>query len=209
MNYLVVLFKNKKRRKIINQFKTLSKAKEYFKSLKKDNEVNFPKNYENGSLCRFELGLLGRNTGFTGNFYIKDEMGRQIKAEVDEDFVVLDMVNYDLEEKIFDVFSNTKIDFNQFTEKYLSSKSLKLISKLNNKVVLQNDDIINLFSFKNDFDSARFLMVLENKIIFEKRTDVMIVGDSSKQQKKYLYDILESKGISKSILYRRFTTFPK
>lgn len=209
MNYLIVLFKNKKRRKIINQYKTLSNAKDNFKLLKKSNDIKFPKKYENGSSCKFELGLLEKNSGFTSNYYIKDEMGRQIKAEVDQDFIVLDMINYDIEEKFFDVLENNKIDFDQFFKKYLSSKTLKMISKLNNKVILQNDDHVNLFSFKNELDSSRFLSVLEDKVILEKRSDIMIINDTSKQQKKYLYDILESKGVSKSTLYRRFTTFPK
>jgi hypothetical protein len=37
--------------------------------------------------------------------------------------------------------------------------------------------------------------------------DCILVKDTSKQQKKYLYDVLESKGIDKSSLYRRFTTY--
>ena len=36
MNYLVVLFKNKVRKKIINKFVTFIKAKEFF-----DNKINF------------------------------------------------------------------------------------------------------------------------------------------------------------------------
>ena len=39
------------------------------------------------------------------------------------------------------------------------------------------------------------------------RIDCIMVSDSSKSQKKYLYELLEKKGISKSSLYRRFTTF--
>ena len=39
------------------------------------------------------------------------------------------------------------------------------------------------------------------------RMDCIIVSDSSKEQKKYLYNLLESKGISKKVLYRRSTTF--
>ena len=40
-----------------------------------------------------------------------------------------------------------------------------------------------------------------------KRLDCIIVSDDSIVQKKYLYELLSSKGISKSILYRKSTTF--
>ena len=56
MNYLVVLFKNKVRKKIINKFVTFIKAKEFF-----DNKINnnksiyFKKDVENAKDCDFEL----------------------------------------------------------------------------------------------------------------------------------------------------------
>ena len=59
MNYLVVLFKNKVRKKIINKFVTFVKAKEFF-----DNKINnnksiyFKKDVENAKDCDFELCLL-------------------------------------------------------------------------------------------------------------------------------------------------------
>ena len=82
-------------------------------------------------------------------------------------------------------------------------------SKINNKIVVQEDESVSLFSFKNTLESERFLNSLNNFLIDKSRSDVLIVFDASKEQRKYLYDILEKKGISKSTLYRRFTTFPK
>jgi len=37
--------------------------------------------------------------------------------------------------------------------------------------------------------------------------DCIIVSDDSNRQKKYLYELLSSKGISKSMLYKKSTTF--
>ena len=51
-NYLVVLFKNKKKKKIIKKFITLSRAKNYFDGLiEKSNEVIFEVLVENGKEC--------------------------------------------------------------------------------------------------------------------------------------------------------------
>ena len=82
-----------------------------------------------------------------------------------------------------------------------------MISKLNNKVVIQDDNKINLFSFKNVFESKRFLEVLNNYLMSNNRADVIVIFDSSKPQKKYLYDILSEMGIDKKLLYRTTTTF--
>jgi len=62
MKYLIVLFKNKERKKIIKKFKTLSRAKEFFKSKVKDSNYIFDKRIENGKDCIFELGLLEKDS---------------------------------------------------------------------------------------------------------------------------------------------------
>jgi len=58
-NYLVVLFKNKKRKRIIKKFVTLSRAKLFFnKLMNESDEVIFDVVIENASDCKFELGLI-------------------------------------------------------------------------------------------------------------------------------------------------------
>jgi hypothetical protein len=56
-------------------------------------------------------------------------------------------------------------------------------------------------------ESKRFLDTLSDFMINENRIDCIIVTDTSKEQKKYLYDLLSQKGISKQSLYRVSTTF--
>lgn len=64
MNYLIVLFKNKIKKKIINKFKTSKKANDYYKSLlEKSDEVIFDKKYENGFECSYEIALLEKTSG--------------------------------------------------------------------------------------------------------------------------------------------------
>ena len=58
MNYLIVLFKNKERKKIIKKFKTLNRAKDHYDSLMKSNNVIFDRKFENGKTCVYELGFL-------------------------------------------------------------------------------------------------------------------------------------------------------
>ena len=137
-------------------------------------------------------------------------MGRQVKVELDDDgYRMIEVKNYKVEELIYDVGEKTKISVTKFIKSYLPKSSIKLISKLNNKVVVQNNDEINLFSLKSEDDADRFLDSLGEYFINNDRMDCILVKDTTKQQKKYLYSILQDKGIDKSVLYRRFTTFRK
>ena len=127
----------------------------------------------------------------------------------DPDYRLTKIVDYNIEELLYDVNKKNKISFGGFIKKYLTRSGIKLISKLNNKVAIQNDDEVNLVSLKSIDECSRFINVLEDYLIKNGRLDCILVKDTSKQQKKYLYTILESKGIDKSFLYRRFTTFTR
>ena len=208
--YLIVLFKNKVKKKIIKKFKTIKKAEDYYKSLMiESDEVLFNKEYDNGSESYYELALLGPKTNDTSSLYIKDKIGRQIKVEVeDRDNVITKINPYNIDEYFLDYDTNKKINTSTFIKKYLDLIGLKLVSKLNNKILVQNDDSFKLFTFKNDDDSSRFIDTLSSYFINIKRMDCMFVKDYDTSQRKYLYNILVEKGFSKSYLFRHSTTHP-
>jgi hypothetical protein len=207
MKYLIVLFKNKERKKIIKKFKTKERAEKFFDKLL-NNDVVFNKEVENGKSCEFELGILENDSKDFTPFYVRDELGRQIKIEIDDpNYKITKISKYKVEEFLYDLQTKNKIPFKYFYSKYLKVTGLKFISKLNNKLLVQEDDNYSLFSLKSDGDSNRFLKILEDTLYKNKRSDCVVVYDTSIRQKKYLYSILESKGISKSFLYRNSTTF--
>jgi hypothetical protein len=209
MNHLIVLFKNKKRKKIINRFKTLDRAKEFFSNKVSESEnVIFEKQVENALPCSFEIALLSKKDDNFQSLFVKDSLGRQVRVDLDDDdFKIVEVHEYRVEEKIFDVYQNKKITTQEFLKSYINTPSIKLLSKLNNKVVLQNDDNIDLFTLKDPEECTRFLKSLSDYFISTQRMDVIVVYESSKAQKKYLYDILEKTGIDKKVLYRTTTTF--
>lgn len=208
MKYLIVLFKDKTRKKIIKKFKTFERAKNFFNKKISENNIIFNKLVENGKNCSYELGILERDSTVFDLYFIRDSLGRQVKVDVDDpDYRVVEINDYLVEEFIFDISKNLRISFDNLVKTYLPKTGIKLVSKINHKVVIQNDENINIFSLKSDSDCLRFLKCLENYLYDKNRMDCIIVSDSSKEQKKYLYDLLESKGISKKILYRRSTTF--
>ena len=209
-NYLVVLFKNKTRKKIIKKFITLSRAKNYFKQLVQESEdVIFEVLVENGADCRFELALVELATNQSAPVYMTDEFGRSIKVKLeDEGMSILSINPYKEEDLIYDVKSKKKITAQEFIKRHLKGDGLKMVSVLNNKIILQKDEEIELFSLKNEQECTRFVESLSSYFFKTKRGDCLFIKDCSSPQRKYLYNLLESNGFDKKVLYRKFTTYP-
>ena len=211
-NFIVVLFKNKKRQKIINKFITYKRAKTYYDNLIEENSnVIFETKVKNTIPCIYELALIEKGVSGGDNIhFIKDEYGRQKTIELDSyDHKIHFIKPYKKEELIFDVAENQHLSVNELKKKYIPRVGLKLISKINNRIVIQNDDKVSLFSLKNEDEASRFIDVLGEHFSKNNRFDVILVKDTSKEQKKYLYSLLESYGFSKTVLYRTCTTYKK
>jgi len=207
-NFLVVLFKDKLKKKIINKFITQKKASEFYKKLlQKSEKVIFEKSFENGVPSEYELALISKKNGKTENVFIKDSMGRQKRVELEDDeYTILKISNYKLADKILDLSNNKKITCEDFIKKYLPKNNITMVSSLNNKIVVQNDDRLNLFTLKTISDSWNFIDSLSKYFLTENRNDCIFVKDISTTQRKYLYELLVEKGYSKSYLQRHSTT---
>lgn len=207
-NYVIVLFKDKIKKKIINKFKTDKKAFKFYNSLvEKSNQTNFYKKYENGIESSYDLALLEVVSGSTYPLFMKDDFGRQIKIELeDSEYKITKINRYYPEELILDYSKKIKITFNDFIRIHLLNEGYKLVSKLNNKIVVQNDDNFKLFTLKNIDDADRFMDTLSQVLLTTKKSSVLLVKDYSTQQRKYLYDILVGKGFPKKYLLRHSTT---
>jgi hypothetical protein len=210
-NYIVVLFKNKIRKRIIKKFITYNKAINFFEKLKKENdEIIFNKLIENTKKCEYELSLIEYSSNRLIPIYLTDEMGRNIKVKIEDDnLTIVKIIPYKIEDTIYDLQKKEKITTQKFLKSYLTGDGLKMISVLNNKIILQKDDEIYIFSLKSESESSRFVDCLSLHFFKIKRGDCLFIKDYSSPQRKYLYSLLESKGFDKKILYRKFTTHPR
>lgn len=206
-NFIIVLFKNKVKKKIINKFKTFKKAENYYKSLlNKSENVIFEKKIENTISCKHEIALLEKN-GVENIMYNTDELGRSIKVVLeDPQYVIRKINNYKIEEKIFDISRNKKITVTEFIKNFLSENSTRMVSSLNNKIIIQDNENINLFSLKDSNEAHRFIDVLNEYLISINKNTVIFVKDVDSSQRSYIYKILEEKGFDKKMLYRSKTT---
>ena len=210
-NYIVVLFKNKKKKRIIKKFITFSRAKQFYEKLiKESNEVLFEIRVEAGKECNYELGIIEMSSKQLVPVYMTDEFGRSIKVKLDEEGMTLFKIQpYKKEETIYDIKEGKKITMSELIKKYMKGDGLKMISVLNNKIVLQEDEKIHLFTLKSESESSRFIDSMSLHFFKIKRGDCLFVKDYSTAQRKSLYSLLESNGIDKKILYRKFTTLPR
>jgi hypothetical protein len=207
---MIVLFKDKVRKKIINKFVTLKKATNFYENLlKESNQIIFEVKLENGKKVNYELGIVEMSSKQLVPVYITDEMGRNIKVKLENEDVTLFKISpYKKEELIYDLQKKKKINLNQLIKTYLKSDGIKMIYTLNNKVMIQIEDSFSLFSLKSEEESSRLLDTLSNHFFKIKRMDCIFVKDFSNAQRKYLLNLLSSNGIDKKILYRKFTTHP-
>ena len=210
MNYLIVLFKNKKQRKIINKFNTFNRAKDFFKrKIRESESIIFEKLIENGLPVEHELAIVGIKNNKHSVLYKRDSVGRSVKVTLDNgEREIIELSPYNLEEQIFDIKNKKRIFFSEFIENYLPKKNIKMLSKLNHKIIVQNEDKINLFSLKSEVDAERFMSILGSYFLESRRADTLFVRDINTSQRKYLYDLLINAGYSKQTLYRKFTTHP-
>jgi hypothetical protein len=212
MNYFVILFKNRKKKRIINKFVTETNAFIFFnKMIEKSNEIFFEKKLEHTKECTFELGIVSNTRKYDTPTYIKDELGRSFKVSIEGETnnYLIEIKPYYVEEKIYDIAQNKKITIKEFEKTYLKKEGLKVASVLNHKIVLQNDTNFNLFSLKTESEAIRFLDSLISYLSHIGNLSTMIIKDTSAKQKKYLYDLLINNGFDSSILYRKFTTHPR
>lgn len=206
-----MLFKNKKKRKIIKRYVNKKQAQEKFDELINDNnKIWFEKVLENATPTQYEIALLTNQTKIQESLFTTDELGRNNPVNLENpDYVFLKINKYKIEEKIFDWQKQSKITFLDLIKFYCDSKDLKNIFTLNNKLCIQIDEKVSLFSLKDKDESDRLLEVIQNYFIENNRYDAIFVRDVSIAQRKWLYDIMVKKGFDKKRLYRLKTTFSK
>ena len=152
-NYIIVLFKNRKKRKIIKRYSTEKNAMSFFKKLVKQNkEIVFDKKIENATPVNYHIGLLTNQSNVQNTLHFVDDLGRNHVANLqDKDYVFIDIEKYNVEEKIYDYQLKDKISFPEFLKKYCSNNELKNIFSLNNKICIQINETISLFSLKESY----------------------------------------------------------
>jgi hypothetical protein len=206
--YFIVLFCNKKRIKILYKCMKRTTITEYWHEFKTRRKPDFIK-LQGGKRNQeqiFELALVFPKTRWSTNVWVKDSLGRNVPANMeDKKFRIKEIIPYWKEELVYDFQTKKRIRFHEMIEKIYPITEIAQIFTLNNKLFVQIENNVWLYGNKNKPDTERLFNIVKEKLIKKKRGNFIFVKDITTHQRKLLYDLLESKGFKRRELFRHYS----
>ena len=203
--YKIVLFKNGERNKVLFSSNNKKSILEKYTKFIEEKKPKFVMEYISRKKIMFELAVVTKEST-EDSLYVKDSVGRTREVTLSEsEYRFIKMLPYWKEEKIYDHDLKSKITFLSLMENYLQDKDFKQVFTLNNKVIIQKDDVFNVFSLKTVSDALRLLTVIELEFLNNGRYDCLFVTDNSTVQRKQLYNLLENVGYGRDFLRKQYT----
>jgi hypothetical protein len=207
--YFIVLFCNQKRVKILHRSMKRTTAYEYWREFKTQQVPPFLKQ-QGGERKKnelvFELALVFPNNRWATATYVRDSLGRNQPALIEDDkFRIKEIIPYWQEEQIYDFQIKKRIRYHIMMEQILPITEIAQIFTLNNKLFVQVDDDIKLFGNKNINDANRLFEIVKNDLVSRKKGNFFFVKDITTHQRSLLYKLLESKGFKKEELFRHYS----
>ena len=199
-NFKIVLFRNKKKKKILNNYKSYQKCLNKFNNLIKDNNVIFEIKYENRTKVNYELAIVCEGCNETNSLFSTDDFGRNVEVSLsDKNFDILKINDFFIDEKIQDYQLNVRISFEFFYKTYLSDNKFKNFFVLNNKFFIQQDESFDCFILKDCDESIRFLQTLEFYLNEHGINNYISFIYNNILEKKWIYKKLVDYGFKKTL----------
>lgn len=207
--YSIVLFCNKKRVRVLYSCMKRTTVYEYWREYKTQQKPRFTKQQtgsRNNKDLIYELALIFPNNRWATNVWVKDSLGRNQEAKIENDrYRIKEIIPYWKEELIYDFNSKKRIRYNQVLDYILTITDVAQIFTLNKNLFVQVENDIRLFGNKNIKDSERLLELIKEDILQKKRGNFFFVKDITTHQRRLLYKLLESKGFNKNDLFRHYS----
>jgi hypothetical protein len=208
--YKIILFCNKKRRKLIYQTISLPAIRDLWFELRSEKKPRYIKEFggTRNKKLDFELALIYPDNRWAKNKTItkRDEFGRLIDVGVDtKGYRLKEMVPYWEEEKIYDHDNKVRIRYHELFEIFERVNDIAQIFTLNTKLFLQVENELRMFGNKNLSDSERLFELLREDLLKQKKGNFIFVKDITTNQRKQLYNLLEGKGYNRKDLFRHYS----
>lgn len=204
--YHIILFNNKKKKKVLfssNMRKTVNKK---YSELTKKTKPIFPLLLLNDVECDFKLAIITKSEGIESSAVVKDDIGRWVTTTINhDDFNFVKLASYQVTGTVYDHKSKKKITVEGMLEGYLPKRNFCQLFSLNNKIIIQNDDDISIFSLKTVPECQRLMNCLSTHFNKNNIMNCLLVKDTSTIQRKQLYKLLTEKGFKKPFLYKHYT----
>lgn len=154
----------------------------------------------------FELALIYPNNRWATKTYVRDSMGRNIEAVIENNkFRIKEIVPYWKEELIYDFDNKKRIRYHEMMEYIFSITEISQIFTLNNKLFVQIEGEIRMFGNKNINDAERLFQIVKTELVEKKKGNFIFVKDMTTHQRKLLYKMLEEKGYKRTELFRHYS----
>ena len=203
--YKIVLFKNGERTKVFFSSNNKKSILTKYNKLIVEKKPKLVTEYISRKKVMFELSIITTETS-NESIFVKDDMGRTKEVSLGgSNYSIIKLLPYWKEEFIYDHQNKNKIPFNHLIRDYLPVDNFKQVFTLNNKLIIQQENIFNLFSLKNITDANRLLRIIELELLDSGRYDCLFVSDTSTVQRKQLYDLLVSVGYKRDFLRKQYT----
>lgn len=206
--YFIYLYCNRKKQKIIHKSAKRSTILEIWRELKTQKKPPYVKTNSGKKRVstNYELALIFPNTRWSTKTYIKDDMGRNLEATIDNDKQrIKELIPYWVEELIYDFDAKKRIRYHELIEQFISVKDVAQVFSLNNKIFLQVDNDVKMFGNKNLDDSNRLFAIIRDDLLKRKKTNFIFVKDVTTHQRKLLYNLLVEKGYKRTELFRHYS----
>jgi len=205
---MIILFTNKKKEKIMYKCMQRTTVYEYWREFRTQRKPRFIK--QQGSRRReeklYELALVFPNNRWATATYVKDSLGRNQEAIIENDkYRIKEIIPYWREELIYDFQQKKRIRYHEVLEQFMPVTEIGQVFSLNKNLFLQVDDEIKMFSNKNLNDSDRLFELIKEDLLAKKKTNFIFVKDVTTYQRKQLYNLLESKGINRRMLFKHYS----
>ena len=182
---------------------------EYWREYKTQLKPRFIKQQtgkRNNKDLTYELALIFPNNRWATNPWVKDSLGRNQEAKIDNNkYRIKEIIPYWKEELIYDFNSKKRIRYHQVLDYLLTIKDVTQIFTLNKNLFVQIENDIRLFGNKNKTDAERLLEIIREDLLEKKRGNFFFVKDISTHQRRLLYKLLESKGFNRRELFRHYS----
>jgi len=213
--YFIVLFCNKKKVRVLHKCMTKNSVYDHWHEFVTQRRPPFVKlqGGKRKQRLKYELGLIFPNNKWSKPTYIRDELGRNMEAELisidtpsmNNKFRIKELIPYWEEELIYDFETKKRIHYYQMMDIILKIEDIAQIFTLNNKLFLQVEDDIRLFGNKNIADADRLLEIVRADLTKRKKGNFIFVRDVSTYQRSRLYEMLEAKGYKRTELFRHYS----
>lgn len=206
--YFIVLFCNKKKLKVLYRCQKIKTVYEHWREYKTQHQPRFIK-LQGGKRKRelvFELVLVFPNNRWSKKTFVKDSLGRNIEASMeDEKFRIKEIIPYWKEEYIYDFQIKDHVRYHTMFDEIMKISDIAQVFTLNNKLFVQNENDILVYGNKNLKDTERLFNLVREDLLKKKKSNFIFVRDVTTAQRKSLYTLLESKGFKRSELFRHYS----